>query len=85
MIGPGAQQLDHRRQAVRCLILRSRCGRFPAWRHMRCEYIECLRDLRYRNHLVDQPRHDRAAGHSVIGGLLWVLNDDQPVFLLHRP
>ncbi len=45
---------------------------------------EGLRNLGHRQHEIGSPAHDGAAGHAVKGGLLWVLHDDEPAFLLHR-
>jgi hypothetical protein len=40
------------------------------------------KDVRERQDQVDHPRRNRALGHSVEFGLIWILNDDEPAFAL---
>ena len=44
---------------------------------------ERLGNFGHRQHEVDPARHDRAARHAVIAGLVGILRDDQPAFFLH--
>src|SRR5208282_4169312 len=41
-------------------------------------------NLRYREHEVHSPRHDRTPRHAVKLGLVWILRDDQPALFLDR-
>jgi hypothetical protein len=43
-----------------------------------------LGDLRHRQYEVDRAGRDRAARHSVVSGLFWVLGDDQPASFADR-
>ena len=46
-------------------------------------FDERVGNFGHRKHKVDRARHDRAARHAVIAGLIGVLRDDEPAFFLH--
>ena len=46
-------------------------------------FDERLGNLGHRKHKVHRARHDRAARHAVIAGLVGILRDDEPAFFLH--
>ena len=69
--------IDDLGQPIRGMIIRRQ--RLPP-----TVFGEDFGDLSYRQHEVDGAGHDRAARHAVILGLVRVLHDDEPAFLLDR-
>ena len=45
---------------------------------------ESLRHLGHRQHEIDTPAHDCAAGHAIERGFLGVLHNDETTPLFHR-
>ena len=83
MRGLRAQQLDDFGQPNSARRPAARRRPAPVERHAPVVLTERLRDLRHRKHEIDRAGRDRAARHAVIAGLVGILRDDQPAFLLH--
>ena len=71
-------KIDDLGQPIRGMIVRRPSALPPA------VFGEDFGDLRYRQHEIDGAGHDRAARHAVIVGLVRILHDDEPAFLLDR-
>ena len=52
-------------------------------RHPPVVFDERVGDFGHRKHKVHRARHDRAARHAVIAGLVGILRDDEPAIFLH--
>ena len=85
MRGLRAQKIDDLGQPVRGMIVRRRA--LPALTvedQLPTVFGEGFGNLRYREHEVHSPRHDRTPRHAVILGLVWILRDDEPALFLDR-
>ena len=85
MGGLGAQKIDDLRAANPAPVL-SGSASFPACACDRppAVFDERIGDFGDRKHKVHRARHDRAARHAVIAGLVGILRDDESAFFLHR-
>jgi hypothetical protein len=80
----GAQKINDLGQPFSCRIFRTRSALRVCQDHPLLVFDERVRNLRDREHTVHRARHDRAPRHSVIGGLVGVLRDDETAFFFHR-
>ena len=83
--GLRAQKIDDLGQPIRGMIVGRRA--LPALTvedQLPTVFGEDFGNLRYREHEVHGPRHDRAPRHAVILGLVRILRDDEPALFLDR-